>query len=174
MIKDLLVIIPCGAGKIWDKSPAHPSCPAKDVYTGSPFKVNKQYAEMFAEKWVILSAKYGYIEPTFVISGNYDVTFKDLKTNPVTVTTLKQQIRDKGLDSYSSIIGLGGIEYRNRIQQSFSPYHKQIQFPFAFLGLRIGETMSCIKRCINKGEPYPSNRSHSEQHMGSSKEIKQE
>jgi len=157
MINGLLVIIPCGAGKIWDNYPTHKSCPAKDAYTGSPFKVNRQYAEKFAEKWVILSAKYGYIEPTFVIPEDYNVTFKDIRTDPVVVDTLKQQIHEKSLDRYSSIIGLGGIEYRNLIQESFASHNKQIQFPFAGLGLRIGETMSCIKLCISKGEPYPSN-----------------
>ena len=60
---DLLVIAPCSQGKVWDKSPDHGPTPARDAYTGSPFKVNRQYAEHFGAEWIILSAKYGFIGP---------------------------------------------------------------------------------------------------------------
>ena len=42
---DLLVIVPCGRSKVWDKSPEHGPTPVRDAYTGSPFKVNREYAE---------------------------------------------------------------------------------------------------------------------------------
>ena len=41
---DLLVIVPCGQSKVWDKSPDHGPPPAHDAYTGSPFKVT--YSEL--------------------------------------------------------------------------------------------------------------------------------
>jgi len=155
MIQGMLVIIPCGAGKIWDKNPHHGMCLAKDTYTGSPFRVNRKYAEKFGEKWMILSAKYGYIEPEFVIPGDYNVTFKDPRTNPVAVPALIQQIQEVGLNRFPQVIGLGGIEYRDRIRDSFKPYNISVQFPFADLGLRIGETMSLIKKSVDQGMPFP-------------------
>ena len=36
-----LVIIPCGQGKIWDKSPNTGPTPARHAYTGAPFKMHK-------------------------------------------------------------------------------------------------------------------------------------
>lgn len=111
--------------------------------------------EAFAEKWMILSAKYGYIESEFVIPEDYNITFKDLRTNPVSVPTLIKQVREKGLNHFPQIIGLGGNEYRVRIRQSFEPYQISVQFPFADLGLRIGETMSLIKRTVTQGRPFP-------------------
>ncbi len=38
---EVLVIVPCGLSKIWDKNPNAGPMPAKDAYTGSPFKVNR-------------------------------------------------------------------------------------------------------------------------------------
>lgn len=40
-----LIIIPCGQSKVWDKSPKQGVTEAKDVYVGSPFKMNRRYAE---------------------------------------------------------------------------------------------------------------------------------
>jgi hypothetical protein len=73
---EMLVIIPCGQSKVWDDQPERGPVKARDAYTGPPFKVNRDYAEAFASRWVILSAKYGFISPDFLIPGPYNVTFK--------------------------------------------------------------------------------------------------
>jgi len=57
---------------------------ARFVYTGTPFLINKRYAEHFGSDWVILSAKYGFIGPDFMIPEDYNITFNDLKSNPIT------------------------------------------------------------------------------------------
>ena len=77
-----LVIIACGAKKIWDNNPDAGSTSAKDACTGAPFRVNRRYAETFGDRWVILSAKYGFIDPDFIIPENYNVTFKKPKDKP--------------------------------------------------------------------------------------------
>ena len=71
---EILVIVPCGQGKIWDTEPDRGPVAARDAYTGAPFKVNRAYAERFASYWVILSAKYGFIPPDYLIPGPYNVT----------------------------------------------------------------------------------------------------
>ena len=43
-----LVIVPCGRSKVWKKRPEAGPTKAKNAYVGSPFKVNREYAEMFA------------------------------------------------------------------------------------------------------------------------------
>ena len=61
-----------------------------------------------------------------------------------------------GLDQFPQIIGLGGIEYRNRIKASYSTCNIRMQFPFADRGLGIGQQISLIKKTIESGEPSPS------------------
>lgn len=148
---DLLVIVPCGQAKIWDKDPGRGPVPARDAYTGSPFKVNRAYAEAFASRWVILSAKYGFIPPEFPLPAMYNVTFKKKSTGPVGVATLIDQVREQRLDIHPRIVGLGGKEYRAVIEAAFGAFGLAAEFPFA--GLPIGMAMQATKRDILGGEP---------------------
>jgi hypothetical protein len=116
MVHDLLVIVPCGQKKVWEKHPEAGPTMAKDVYAGSPFIVNRKFADAFGKPWVILSAKYGFIDPQFMMPGPYNVTFKRKSTDPISVTKLRDQVRQQGLDRFSNVIGLGGKEYRQVIE----------------------------------------------------------
>lgn len=119
---------------------------ANEAYTGAPYKVNKEYAEHFTDHWVILSAKYGFISPSFLIPGPYNVTFKKQSSNPVSVAVLREQVLSNNLDNYVKIIGLGGKEYRAMIQEAFAGYNIPMYFPFK--GLPIGKAMQATKQAI--------------------------
>ena len=106
-MKDVLVIVPCGQAKIWDRRAEIGPVPARDVFIGPPFKVNRRYAEHFAKSWVILSAKYGTISPDYDIPGPYNVTFSKKATQPVSVQLLQKQITTQGLYRCETKIGLG-------------------------------------------------------------------
>ena len=151
-MKGLLVVMPCGQGKIWDKHPHHGATLARDAYTGAPSKVNRGYAERFAEQWVILSAKYGLIPPDFPIPGPYNVTFKAKATGPVSVSTLRAQIKEQNLDRFDVVIGLGGKEYRAMLEEAFRGSPVELRFPFA--GLPIGKAMQATKQAVESGDPY--------------------
>lgn len=151
-MKDPLVVVPCGQGKIWDKKPDIGPVPARDVYTGAPFKVNREYAERFAGRWVILSAKYGFIDPDFIIEGPYNVTFKKKATGPVAFSVLRDQVHTQGLFQYDPIIGLGGKEYRAAIETAFASRPVNLLFPFS--GLPIGLAMQAVKKAIQEGNPF--------------------
>jgi hypothetical protein len=69
-------VIPCSRSKIWDCEPDRGSVAAADAYTGTPFRLNRQYAERFGDTWVVLSANYGFIAPKFIIPAPCEVTFK--------------------------------------------------------------------------------------------------
>lgn len=138
-----LVIVPCGQGKVWDDDPERGPIPAREAYTGAPFKVNRAYAERCGDRWVILSAKYGFIPPDFVLPGPYNVTFKKRATEPVEVATLIDQIRELRLHEFAGIVGLGGKEYRVAIEAAFAPFGSAVEFPFA--GLPIGLAMRAVK-----------------------------
>jgi hypothetical protein len=144
-----LIIIPCGQSKVWDKHPKRGATQAKDVYTGSPFVMNRRYAEKYADRWVILSAKYGFINPNFSIAEPYDVTFKKKSTDPVPIEKLRKQIKKMRLNSYSTIVGLGGVDYRRQITGAFDELADDLVFPFA--GLAIGKGMKAIKKAIERG-----------------------
>lgn len=151
-MKGLLVIVPCGHSKIWNRYPNAGPTPARDVYTGAPFKVNRDYAERFGEKWIILSAKYGFISPDFVIPGPYNVTFKEPSTSPIPFSALVEQVREQELERFQEVIGLGGKEYCAAVQRAFSSTNAKPRFPFA--GLPIGLMMKATKRATELGKPY--------------------
>ena len=142
----ILVIIPCGQEKIWRRNPKKGPTPAQFAYTGSPFKVNMKYAKHFADHWIILSAKYGFIEPNFIIPEDYNVTFKKKSTNPVPYLKLQQQIREQNLTKFDLIIELGGKEYREMIKKAFIKYSVEPNFPFS--GQPICKCMKNIKEAI--------------------------
>ena len=146
MIKKTLVIVPCGFSKIWDKKPNAGPTLASLAYTGQPFIINKQYAESFGDKWVILSAKYGFISPDFVIPEQYNITFLKKSTGPISIASLREQIQQMKLDDFDVVIGLGGKEYRFAIQESFNSYPIELRFPFA--GLPIGKMMQATKQAL--------------------------
>jgi hypothetical protein len=148
-----LVIVPCGQGKLWDRQPKVGPTPARDAYTGAPFKVNREFAERFGARWVILSAKYGFISPDFVIPGPYEVTFKRKSTNPISVAALRAQVRDQGLGQFPTVIGLGGKEYVSAVREAFALWPVKLLFPFA--GLPIGKMMQATRRAIESGVPCP-------------------
>ncbi|WP_202948503.1 DUF6884 domain-containing protein [Nitrolancea hollandica] len=158
-MKGVLVVVPCGQQKIWDKDPNRGPVPAQDVYTGSPFVLNRKYAERLSEQWVILSAKYGFISPSFVIPGPYNVTFKKQKTGPISIPALQDQVRAQTLDRFKIIVGLGGKEYRAIIESVFAPAGAELYFPFA--GLPIGKAMQATKRALAADEFFPNQMGNS-------------
>jgi hypothetical protein len=57
------------------KSKRSSSSPAKDLYVSTLFRAQRTYAERFADKWFILSARYGLLEPNRVVE-TYEETLK--------------------------------------------------------------------------------------------------
>lgn len=90
------VIVGCTKTKIWDMDPESPVyVPAQYAYRGQAFAEFMKIKEERLLKgrplrWLILSAKYGFIEPWHPIS-NYDVSFDDETTGPISSETLKKQ-----------------------------------------------------------------------------------
>ncbi len=150
MTKTTLVIVPCGSSKVWSKNPSAGPTIARDAYVGSPFKVNRRYAECVGDQWLILSAKYGFIDPDFVLPGPYEVTFKKKSSGPIDLATLSQKIKDRRLATFDEVIGLGGKEYRHAIETAFEGTEVELQFPFA--GLPIGKAMQAAKRAAENAD----------------------
>jgi len=146
MAHKLLIIVPCGQSKIWQKHPELKDVKASEAYISAPFKVNKGFAEKFADKWIILSAKHGFIEPNFPIPCNYNVSFNEPQTDPISLDKLRKQARDKRLQFYDHIIALGGINYIEIVKEVFSDSSKVVA---PTEGLQIGFAMKRIKSLTN-------------------------
>jgi hypothetical protein len=149
-MNDLLVIVPCGTATIWDQNPHAGSIEAYHAYRGVPFKLNRAYAERFADRWVLLSAKYGFIPPNFVIPGPYNETFRKKSTHPVHLDTLVRQLEELRLDTFRVAVGLGSKENRWVIELAFASTGVITIFPFA--GLPLGTSMHVIKHAIEIGD----------------------
>lgn len=149
-MNDILVIVPCGTATIWDQDPYAGPTPAYHAYRGTPFKLNRAYAERFAHRWVLLSAKYGFIQPNFPIPEPYDVSFRKKSTNPVHIDTLIKQISDMRLDTFRVAVGLGSKELRWVVELAFEGTGVITVFPFA--NLPLGTSMHVIKHAIEIGD----------------------
>jgi len=147
-----LVVVPCGKAKIWKNNPYAGPTKARDAYTGSPFKVNREYAERFADKWVILSAKHGFIEPDFVIPEDYNVTFGDQSPYPISIESLREQARR--MEGFEYVVALGSNEYAERVKSTFQGTGMEALTPTA--GLQIGKAMGKVKDAIRQRRPFVS------------------
>ena len=152
-MRSRLVVVPCGHKKAWDTNPALGEVAACEAYTGAVFGMNRAYAEQFGTRWIILSAKYGFVTPESMIPGPYDVTFKKLKSGPVSVSCLRTQVVELGLQQFEEVIALGGKEYRAAVAAAFDEYPCKVLAPFA--GLPIGKYMHAIKGANSSGVAFP-------------------
>ncbi len=116
-----LCIVPCGSRKIWKKEPNAGASKAREVYIGTFAKKCIDYAEKFhAGHYRILSAKYGLMDPDFIIPKDYNVTFNKPSNACVSIKLLKEQVATTGLkERYKEVIVLGGREYVSRINVVF-------------------------------------------------------
>ena len=148
-MRDVLIIVPCGLSKIWHRHPERGAVPAKDAYTGNLFKLNRKYAEKFGSEWMILSAKFGFIDPDFVISEPYDVTFSRPGTRPISACELKAQVNEIALNPNKLVVGLGGAAYRDAVQKAFDDTGMSLVFPFS--GLPLGMMLQATKNALLSG-----------------------
>lgn len=146
-----LVIVPCGSAKLWDRQPEAGPTPARDAYTGYPFRVNRAYAERFGACWLILSAKYGFIAPDFIIPGPYDVSFNHRASGPIATEELRCQAREQRLDRWPVVVALGGRRYREAVAAAFEGTGAAIVSPFA--GLPLGRMIRATREAIERGQP---------------------
>jgi len=95
-----LLIVSCTPDKIWKYDPTAPDfVPARYVYKGRRFLKFLKWAEEneIGKKgfyWVVLSGKYGFIEPWHPIS-RYNVNISNSTHYPISDETLRNQVRQR-------------------------------------------------------------------------------
>lgn len=117
--QSVLVTVPCGPSKIWDRHPDRGPARVDEAYIGAPFRLNRAYAERFGDAWVVLSAKYGFMSPDDTIPGPYEVTFKRPSTNPLGPDRLRLQIGMLDLERFQLVVVLGGHQYREVVEKAW-------------------------------------------------------
>ncbi|SFB39554.1 hypothetical protein SAMN04488072_1275 [Lentibacillus halodurans] len=146
-----LSIIPCGRKKIWDKYPELGAVPAKDAYIGTLHQRSRQYAELFTDKWVILSAKHGFLFADDIVDGQYDVTFNQKSDEIITFDTLIRQVKEKQLDQFDNLVVLTGKKYKPIINGTFT---SDIDRTFPLLQYRgIGYILQALKQAVETKTP---------------------
>ncbi|WP_017471717.1 DUF6884 domain-containing protein [Amphibacillus jilinensis] len=147
-----LAVIPCGKKKIWDVNPSLGPTKVEEAYIGNLHKLTREYAELFCDEWVILSAKHGYCSPFEIIKHNYDITF-GMKTIEAQISyeELKQQIKEKQLTDYDQIVVLTGKKHKKVVESTFDG---KIPLVFPLLGtMGIGEMQQRLKKAILAKQP---------------------
>ncbi|GAB4072216.1 hypothetical protein GCM10028778_01830 [Barrientosiimonas marina] len=146
-----LSIIPCGRKKIWDNHPEMGAVPAKNAYTGTLHKRTRQYAEMFTDQWVILSAKHGFLFADDIVDGPYDVTFNQNSDEIVSYAQLICQADEKQLKQFDRLVVLTGQKYKPVINGTFPDGMPRV-FPLANYG-GIGYILQALKRAVEAHTP---------------------
>jgi hypothetical protein len=147
MGEQTVAVIPCTNQK------SENGGPAREVWVGSHFQLVLAHTEMFFDKVLVMSYKYGLISPDFVIEPydfdvRYAITSEKLKWWFKIRTDIKNLCADKPI-----LVGLyTGTFERERIMREFVRNGvRQVILPFE--GLTVGERMARVYDCIEPFDP---------------------
>ena len=128
----ILGIIPCSKEKIWDIKPNVGPVKAKDAYRSAFHQYARAYALKNCSHHIIFSAKYGFMEPDFIISGPYDVTFNRPQDPCILDADLMKQAQRYA--HFKTVAVLCPKTYANKIEISFSKTTAQLVYPLRGVG----------------------------------------
>ena len=119
---------------------------ARDLYISDWFKKASAYAETISDKWFILSAKYGLVDPYSVIAP-YDETLNNMSVSNRRTWSLEvmQDLRPQ-LSAGDKIVILAGQKYREFLVKPLHSAGCIVEIPME--GLRIGEQLSWLSKQV--------------------------
>lgn len=120
----------------------HPA-PAKDLYTSQLFTGCRAYAEQHADRFLILSALHGVIDPDTVVEP-YNVTLSgSRKTVQRTWAKMVAGQLATILQPGDELIVLAGLDYRAELLPMITHLVASVTVPLA--GLEIGQQLAFLK-----------------------------
>ena len=148
----ILVIVPCGARKIWNGNFLAGPTPAKDAYVSTLFRLHRRYAEAFGAEWRILSAWYGIMHPDQLIEA-YDARFRASDLHPHNWWRITEMFRQaRALGGFDQLVLLGGSLYREIARRAFEGVFLPEQVSEPFAGMDLLRTLRALKLAV-AGKP---------------------
>jgi len=127
-----IAIIPCSKEKIWDIEPHRKAVRADKAYRSAFHRYAAAYAQKHCHHTLIFSAKYGIMEPNFLILGPYDITFSRESDPCISVSALRTQAEQ--YSHATSIVVLCPRSYAVRLEEAFSSLQAELHFPLRGIG----------------------------------------
>lgn len=144
-----VVLVQCTNSKYSSSEPPiyNGVAPAKTLYSKSRyFRRQKAYAELYADKWYIQSAKYGLVEPDEEIES-YDTHAKDIAQPDQWAREIAIELKQR-VTPPATVEVLGGKHYANPLTPELEARGFDVVEPLR--GLRIGERMAQLKYRIEE------------------------
>ncbi len=130
--------------------PGRGPTPAREAYVGSFSRLCREYALRFFDKWVILSAKYGFLHPQDIVPADYNVSFNRARPKPIGIHILRCQIASEGLAEFDTILVLGGRRYVEVVKAAFGGDYSY-ELPLAGAA-GIGVMMQRLRRALDDNQ----------------------
>ena len=87
----------------------------------------------------------------FVIPENYNVSFTDPETHPISINRLQEQVK-ANYSEYGKVVALGSTRYSEMVRKAFSGTGAEVCSPVA--GLPIGVALGKVKTAIRLNKPF--------------------
>lgn len=118
--------------------------PARDLYVSPWFVMARRYAERNSDRWFILSAAYGLLDPDRVIEP-YEKTLNDM---PIAdrcgwAKLVTKQMDLAGVRGNEAIV-LAGINYRRHLNMALLDRFAEVEVPME--GLMLGQQLSWLSK----------------------------
>jgi cytoplasmic iron level regulating protein YaaA (DUF328/UPF0246 family) len=122
--------------------------PACNLYTSAWFRKASSYAQQIADRWFILSAKYGLLPPDRVIAP-YDETLNRMPAaqRRAWAKRVLQDLRQE-VHAGNNIIILAGQRYREHLIDPLEAWGCNVDIPMR--GLRIGEQLRWLNEHLDR------------------------
>lgn len=144
-----LCVVPCGQREVWNVNP-NAGPPKRKTFTSAPLQKRAfNTLRSFIRRATLFSQPSMTFSSEEIIPEDYNVTFNDLRTNPISVDELRRQAEKKGLMKYDEIVVVAGSKYANIVKSVF--VGKRVRAPLAGLG-GMGPMISAMKKAIKEGK----------------------
>lgn len=126
------------------------TCRADELYTSTLFTKSAAYAKKHADRWFILSAKYGLVFPEQIINP-YDVTLrkKGVNEKKLWAGRVFEELQPY-LSAKDTVVFLAGQPYRQYLIDKIREMGCRVEVPME--GLRIGEQLQWLSKQLGEGK----------------------
>jgi hypothetical protein len=133
------------------KAKAPTAAAARDLYVSPLFRALRSYAERHSDRWYVLSALHGIIEPNTIIEP-YDVTLNRMsRADRMAWWKLVRSQLPAVITEPAEVTLLAGMRYREMLEPHLKrEMHCEVNVPLH--GRRLGEQLAWLKREAADGE----------------------